>query len=405
MKVTAAGWESPKERRKTATVRIEIGSTYSKNIQFTVFSGLNSTGYDLVLGKPWLRSHNRNHDIDYESNEMWIDEEVKPTKQRVRDYFIVIKPESEERTARARALGLQTVTWREACNERHRNKELKFFFVRPSEICRKNSCDSTDGVEKELINTSTLAVISEIPGLELEMRKRFPKIFEAPTGVPPQRPYDMKIEMIPGAKPPHFNHYRVTPLEDAEMRRQLELLQDDGWIQDSSSPFAAPILFVKKPGSEKLRLCVDYRALNSVTNKDRYPLPHMDDLLNEVHGSTYLTKLDLKAGYHQMRLRPEDREKIAFVTKYGLYEWTVVPFGLANAPSAFMRTMAKLLHPHRKFCVVYLDDILIHSKGNKQAHSAIVEAVLEALHQDNWKVTPEKCVRSTICGLHRVCGR
>ena len=94
----------------------------------------------------------------------------------------------------------------------------------------------------------------------------------------------------------------------------------------------------------------------------------MDDLLNEVHESSLFTKLDLKAGYHQMRLRREDREKTAFTTKYVLFEWTVVPFGLANAPSAFMRTMAKVLQPHRRYCVVYLDDILIHTKGTAEDH-------------------------------------
>jgi hypothetical protein len=130
----------------------------------------------------------------------------------------------------------------------------------------------------------------------------------------------------------------VTPLEDEEMQRQLRGLADGGWITDSHSPFAAPIIFVKKADGS-LRLCVDFRPLNRDTLKDRYPLPHMGDLLNEVHGSSHFTKLDLKLGYHQMHFRKEDREKTAFTTKYGLFEWTVVPFGLANAPSAFLRTM------------------------------------------------------------------
>ena len=392
MKVTAAGWESPRERRRRVTVRVEIGPTYSKEIQFTVFSGLGSAGYDMVLGKPWLRLHNRAHDIDYVTNEMWIDERSDLTGNVVRHHLVGLRPELEERTERARALGLHTVTWREVCNERHRDKGVKFFLARPNEIRRQDRYESADGVDQALLNTVTLAEISEIPGLEAEMRKRFPKIFEPPTGVPPRRPFDLKIELKPGAKAPHFNPYRVTPLEDAEMRRQLETLQDDGWIQDSSSPFAAPILFVRKSGSDKLRLCVDYRALNSITQRDRYPLPHMDDLLNDVHGSSFFTKLDLKAGYHQMRLREGDREKTAFITKYGLYEWTVVPFGLANAPSAFMRTMSKLLQRHRKYCVVYLDDILIHTKGTEATHIDKVKAVLETINGDGWKVAPEKCV-------------
>lgn len=303
MTVTAAGWQSPKERRKRIRVRLEIGATYVKSVEFTVFGGLGRTGYDLVLGKPWLRLHNRNHDIDYETNEMWVDEEEVLTGQRIRHHLVGLRPETEEKTARAKELGLQTVTWREARNEKHRCKGVQFFLARPSFAGRQDSFSSSDGVNREVLNTTTLAAIQEIKGLEEEMRKRFPSVFVAPTGVPPRRPYDLRIELKPGAKPPHGRPYRVTPLEDEEMRRQLELLQDDGWITDSCSPFAAPILFVRKPGSDKLRLCVDYRALNSLTNKDRYPLPHMDDLLNEVHGSSHFTKLDLKAGYHQMRLR------------------------------------------------------------------------------------------------------
>jgi hypothetical protein len=114
--------------------------------------------------------------------------------------------------------------------------------------------------------------------------------------------------------------------------------------------------------------------------------------LNEVHGSTYFTKLDLKVGYHQMCLWPEDREKTAFTTKYRLVEWMIVPFGLANAPSTFMRTMTKLLARHWWYCVVYLDDILIHMKGSTEDHRQKVEAVLEALQCDYWRVAPEKCV-------------
>jgi hypothetical protein len=175
------------------------------------------------------------------------------------------------------------------------------------------------------------------------------------------------------------------------MLQQIQPLQDDGWITDSVSPFAAPILFVKKPDGS-LRLCVDYRALNAVTTKDRYPLPHMDDLLNEVQGSNRFTKLNLKSGYHQMQLRAEDREKTAFTMKYSLFEWTVVPFGLANAPSVFMRTIAKLLHKHRAYCVVSLDDILVHTHGGEQAQLDAVPAVLDTLRMDNWKVVPTKCV-------------
>jgi hypothetical protein len=378
MRVTAAGWESGRERRRRVSIRLEIG-TYAREIEFTVFDGLTKAGYDLVLGKPWLRSHNRRHEIDHITNEMWIDEEDG------RRHHLRGRPtEEESREERAKALGLNTITWRAARQLQHRHRgEVTFFLAR----AMPTNTGSADMGQAPSTPSDNLLV----QDLEGDMRRRFPTIFEAPTGIPPKRPFDMRIDLAPGSRPPYTNPYRVTPLEDAEMCRQLQLLQDDGWITDSCSPFAAPILFVKKADGS-LRLCVDYRALNAVTLKDRYPLPHMDDLLNQVHGSSLFTKLDLKSGYHQMRLRTEDREKTAFTTKYGLYEWTVVPFGLANAPSAFMRTMAKLLHRHRRYCVVYLDDILIHTKGSESEHRDAVAAVLETLHGDNWHIAPGKCV-------------
>jgi hypothetical protein len=169
------------------------------------------------------------------------------------------------------------------------------------------------------------------------------------------------------------------------------VLADGGWITDSHSPFAAPMIFVKK-GDGSLLLCVDFGTLNADTLKNRNPLPHMEDQLNEVHGSSHFTKLDLKSGYHQMRLGKEDRGKTAFTTKYGLFEWMEVTFGLANAPSAFMRTMNKLLAKHRRYCVVYLNDILIHTRGGMEEHRAMVSAVVKTLRDNNWRLAPGKGV-------------
>jgi hypothetical protein len=128
----------------------------------------------------------------------------------------------------------------------------------------------------------------------------------------------------------------------------------------SESPFGAPVLFVpKKDGG--LQICIDYRGLNKITKKDRYPLPLIEDLVDQLKGATIFTKLDLTSGYHQMKINDRDTNKTAFVTKYGLYEWKVVPFGLANAPSTFIRMMDSILRKHKKYCVIYLDDILIFS--------------------------------------------
>ena len=123
--------------------------------------------------------------------------------------------------------------------------------------------------------------------------------------------------------------------ELAELKQQLEELLEKGFISPSTSPFGAPIIFVKKKDGT-FRLCTDYRALNKVTVKNKYPIPRVDELLDQLHGAKYFTKLDLRQGYHQIRITPTDIEKTAFRTRYGLYEWTVLPFGLTNAPNTFM---------------------------------------------------------------------
>jgi len=133
------------------------------------------------------------------------------------------------------------------------------------------------------------------------------------------------------------------------------------WIQPSRSNFGSPVLFVPKPDS-MLRMCIDHRAVNAITVKDRYPLPHIEDLLNSIHGSCWFTKFDIVAGYHQIRIATADRQKTAFTTKFDLYEWRVLPLGLANAPTQFVRMMNGILETTKHiFIVVYLDDITIHS--------------------------------------------
>jgi hypothetical protein len=136
-------------------------------------------------------------------------------------------------------------------------------------------------------------------------------------------------------------------------------------------------------------MCIDYRALNRITLKDRYPLPHIEELIDRLHGATIFSKLDLASGYHQMRVKESDREKTAFITPHGLYEWRVLPFGLANAPSAFMRRMHDILGKY-KFVAIYLDDILIFSQ-NESEHMDHVRAVLESLREAGLKAKASKC--------------
>ena len=176
----------------------------------------------------------------------------------------------------------------------------------------------------------------------------FPK--DLPGGLPPSRKLDHRIELVPGAEPPHRAPYRMSPQGLDELKKQLTDLTEKGYIQPSVSPFGAPVLFVpKKDGG--IRMCVDYRALNRVTVHNRYPLPRIDELLDRLRGAQLFTKIDLRSGYHQIRVHPDDVHKTAFRTRYGHFEFLVLPFGLTNAPATFMNLDAyDLSGAVRRFC-------------------------------------------------------
>jgi transposase InsO family protein len=225
----------------------------------------------------------------------------------------------------------------------------------------------------------------------VRVRKAFADLFEPPKGVPPPASdgSDFRIITDPTARVPHRQPYRMWAAEREEFERQIAKLLANGWVADSNSRYAAPIIFVKKADGS-LRMCVDYRALNKITSKDRYPLPYIDDLLDRLHGARVFTKLDLASGYHQLRIHPDDCHKTAFIAPEGFYEWRVIPFGLANAPAAFMRAMHRILTPHRRYAVVYLDDVLIYSKTLAE-HQGHVDAVLQSIRRARLKLNEGKC--------------
>ena len=211
---------------------------------------------------------------------------------------------------------------------------------------------------------------------------------ELPAGLPPARTVRQVIPLQENVSIPNRPMFRYSPAEHAEMQRQVTELLQRGVLEVSSSPFGAPILFVKKKGGD-LRMCVDYRALNKITIRNQYPLPRVDDLLDKLHGSTVFSSLDLTSGYHQIRLSPEDVAKTAFKTPFGLFQYKVMPFGLTNAPSVFMAAMHEMLQD-LPFCVVYLDDILVFSKTPEE-HVAHVEAVLARLEANKYYAKLSKC--------------
>jgi hypothetical protein len=174
------------------------------------------------------------------------------------------------------------------------------------------------------------------------------------------------------------------------MQRQIEELLQKGWVEPSTSPYGAPILFVgKKDGG--LRMCIDYRALNKLTVKNRYPLPRIDDLFDQLRGAQYFSSIDLAQGYHQIRIPPEDVPKTAFRTPIGHFQFKVLCFGLTNAPATFQQVMNQIFrHQVGKFVLVYLDDILIFSK-TREEHLQHLDAVLQVLKQHQFYARLHKC--------------
>ena len=175
-----------------------------------------------------------------------------------------------------------------------------------------------------------------------------------------------------------------------ELSNQLQELQDKGFIRPSHSPWGAPVLFVKKKDG-LFWMCIDYRELNKLTIKNRYPLPRIDDLFDQLQGSRYFSKIDLRSGYHQLRVHEADIPKTVFSTRYGHFEFTVMPFGLTNAPAVFMDLMNRVCKPYLdKFIIVFIDDILIYSKS-KEEHGVHLKLILELLGKEKLYAKFSKC--------------
>ncbi|WVZ57864.1 hypothetical protein U9M48_008199 [Paspalum notatum var. saurae] len=219
----------------------------------------------------------------------------------------------------------------------------------------------------------------------------YPDVFpdELPC-MPPDREVEFLIELLPGTAPIAKRQYRVAPKEQELIKENIDELLGKGFIRPSSSPWAFPVLFVDKKDGTR-RMCVDYRALNDVTIKNKYPLPRIDNLFDQLQGACVFSKIDLRSGYHQMKIRPFDIPKTAFITRFGLYEYIVMSFGLTNAPAYFMNLMNKVFMEYLdKFVVVFTDDILIYSKTEEE-HEEHLRLVLQKLRDHKLYAKLSKC--------------
>lgn len=246
-----------------------------------------------------------------------------------------------------------------------------------------------------------LAVIDSVPDVPQDataqlapdlqaLLDEYTDVFSDPKTLPPQRTLDHAISLEESAAPVNSRPYRYSPLQKDEIERQVQEMLAAGLIIPSMSPFASPVLLVKKKDGS-WRFCVDYRRLNTMTIKNKFPLPVVDELLDELSGTQFFSKLDLRAGYHQIRMKPEDECKTAFKTHHGHFQFRVMPFGLTNAPATFQCIMNAVFAPFlRKFVIVFLDDILIYSP-TWQLHMQHLRMVLDKLRETQFYAKQSKC--------------
>ena len=325
-------------------------------------------GHEVILGRPWLKRVNPS--INWATGVMTV-----KRGSKVKELLPMVSNTVGGNQRHVRLLS--AVQLKRAIRKQ---EQLGLAVVTPTA--------AEDEVGEHPPQASAKDIPAEIRCVLHDFADVFPE--KLPPGLPPKRGVDHRIELVENSQPPVNRTYKMSPAELDELKKQLEELTEAGAIEPSSSPYGAPILFVsKKDGS--LRMCVDYRALNKLSVKNSYPLPRIDKLLDRLGGAKVFSKIDLRSGYHQIRIAQGDVEKTAFRTRYGHFQFKVMPFGLTNAPATFMHLMNSIFQKHLdKFVVVFLDDILIYSK-NMEEHAEHLRLTLDILREHQLYGKLSKC--------------
>lgn len=349
--------------RGEAKINLEIGGMRSK-VQ-AVIADL-APPFDIILGQEWLKEHQAR--LDYGS-------EAVQFKKGGKRYTVQVN----KRTPPPRSKTKPYLSSAQVMRSVRKGHVLMLAEV-------KHIDDPTPGQPAQSEEDIQMEAAAS------RIKAEFSDVFvdELPPGLPPDREVPETIPLEAGARPQFRHAFRASPREKEEMQKQITEGIESGRIQPSRSPWGSPVLFVKKPDGS-LRMCVDYRAVNKLTVRNRFPIPRIDDLLDSLNGARFFSTLDLKAGYHQIRLAPEDVPRTAFNTPFGHYEYRVLPFGLTNAPATFQTVMNDILRPYlNKFVLVYLDDIMVFSKTAEE-HEQHLRLVLQALRNNQLYANAKKC--------------
>ncbi|GJZ27557.1 putative reverse transcriptase domain-containing protein [Tanacetum coccineum] len=312
--------------------------------------------FDVVIGMDWLANH---HAV------IVCDEKI--VRIPYGDEVLIVQG---DRSGKGKKSKLSIISCTKT--QKYIKKGCPIFLA---QVMRKETEDKSE--EKRLEDVPTVRDFLEV----------FPEDFP---GLPPTRQVEFQIDLVPSAALVARAPYILAPSELQELSTQLQELSNKGFIRPSSSPWGAPVLFVKKKDGS-FRMCIDYRELNKLTVKNRYPLLRIDDLFDQLQGSSVYSTIELRSGYHQLRVHDEDIPKTAFRTRYGHYEFQVMPFGLTNAPAVFMDLMNWVCKPYLdKFVIIFIDDILIYSKS-KEEHAEHLKLILELLKKEELYTKFSKC--------------